>query len=78
MDENSSLVKRLDAIISLQLLQLQEKNIEVGKLFTNLHNAGLAPTEIGKLVGRKPKDVSATIAMYKKKINKQRGKKKIE
>jgi len=78
MDNNSKIVNRLDAIISLLLLKMQEDKMESGKLITSLHNAGMSPSEIGKIMNRKPKDVGAIISMYKKKANKKRSAKKNE
>jgi len=72
MDDNSKIANRLDAIISLLLLKMQEGNMESGKLVTSLHNAGLSPSEIGKIMNRKPKDIGAIISMYKKKTKKQK------
>jgi len=66
-DNDSMIVKRLDAIISLQIRELQSKeDFSSGKIYTDLHNAGLTPSEIGKIVGREGKDIAATITMHKK------------
>ncbi len=69
-----AIVKRLDAIITLLIQELQLKdNFSPGKIYTDLHNVGLTPSEIGKIVGRPAKDIGATITMYKKqKIRKRK------
>jgi len=81
MNSDSNVAKitsRLDAIISLLLLKMQEDKMESGKLITSLHNAGMSPSEIGKIMNRKTKDVGAIISMYKKRAEKKRSAKKNE
>ncbi len=66
-DERDPVIKRLDALIALRVEELiLRKEIGIGYIYNTLHNAGLTPMEIGSIVGREGKDVSATIAMRKK------------
>lgn len=66
-NEKDPLVKRLDALIAIKIEELLlQKEIGIGQIYTALYNAGLTPSEIGQIVGRSGKDVSATIAMHQK------------
>jgi len=72
LEDYNSIVKRLDALIAFHIQEFQSQDtFSSGKLYTDLHNLGFSPSEIGNIVGRPAKDISATITMYKKQKNKK-------
>ncbi|GEM_PF-2015920 len=74
-EENSisDSTRRLDAILGLMIADIISQNkMGVGQIYKSLHDAGLTPTEIGRIVDREAKDVGATITMYEKTKNKKK------
>jgi predicted RNA-binding protein YlqC (UPF0109 family) len=72
--ERDPLVKRVDALLALTIVELlSTKSINVGQIYKVMHHVGLTPDDIGKIVGRKGKDISATITMHEKIKRKQHG-----
>jgi len=81
MNDNDAIVKRLDVLIALTFenLRSQEK-IPQAQLFKTIRDTGLTPTEIGKIVNKEGKYVSARITEFEKsktKIQKNQGKKEV-
>ncbi len=70
--ENSDLINRLDAIIRLLMANVSlNEQFSIGRIYYMLETSGLSTTEIGKIVGKPPKDISSAINKIKKKPSKE-------
>ena len=69
MSDSDAVVKRLDVLIAFSFEKLRsQEQISQGKLLKTMKDVGLTPSEIGKIINREGKDVSATITMYEKSL----------
>ena len=73
----SEITKRLDAIIRLQMENLQTKHSMV-KLYTILQESGLSTADIGKIVKKASNNVSSEIIHYKNDLKKKANKKRVK
>lgn len=74
--EKDPLIKRVNALLALTIEELlSKKSVGIGQIYKAIHGAGLTPTEIGQIAGRRGKDVSSTLAEYekRKKSKKKKG-----
>jgi hypothetical protein len=66
-----SLLKRLDIIINLLLEKSEENGGTATSKALKLDSFGLKPNEIGRIIGKPSRTVSATLLMAKKKKGKR-------
>lgn len=67
MSDNDAIVKRLDVLIALMVENLRtQAKIPQAQLFKIIRDTGLAPVEIGKILNKEAKYVSAKISDFEK------------
>ena len=79
MSDNEAIVKRLDVLIALTFENLHSQaKIPQGQLFKTIRDIGLTPAEIGSILNKEAKYISAKISDFEKlkiKTPKNNGKK---
>lgn len=76
-DPYSSINRRLDALtrILLETLYEKKKKFNEGVAVRTLHSAGLTPTEIAKILGKKGGATDVSVYLYQKSSKKKKSKK---
>ncbi len=67
MSDDDAIVKRLDVLITLTFENLRSQaKIPQAQLFKTIRDTGLAPVEIGKILNKEGKYISAKISEFEK------------